>query len=171
MFTTTSSCVIPLVLPSSTCRHTPGMGCYPGLSGVQVIVDFGAEVPATEVDRPHELVRAYPRRMRGCIIVFIRVLLVLYVRSGCGLVMTRLVTTDVAQRRRPMFLPCRSACRIFGRSPRSQICSAKTCSSRFVDLFGGDLVVPLRGLVRWRLGRSLRLVDLLGGNLLVCRTS
>jgi hypothetical protein len=59
--------------------------------------DFGVEVPATRVDRPYESVRAYPRVHEGCTIMFVRDLFVLYVWSGRGLVMMRLVVAVMGQ--------------------------------------------------------------------------
>lgn len=103
--------------------------------------------------------------------MFIRILLVLYVWPKRGLMMTRLVATNVGQRCQPMFLPYRSACQIFGRSPHLAYLHGKDLLVLLHRFVCRGLVVPLCGLVRRGLGRSLRLVDSLGGNLVVCHAS
>jgi hypothetical protein len=73
-------------------------------------------------------------------------LLVLYVWYRRDLVMTCLIAVDVGQRRRSRFLPASPFGGNFGRS------------LRLVDLFGEDVLVPLCGLARRKLGRSSRIL-------------
>jgi hypothetical protein len=109
--------------------------------------------------------------------VFIRDLLVMYVRFGRGLAVMLRVAADVGQQRLPRFLSCGSTWRKLGRLPcpidlldrnfvvlpASQTCSVETWPfTGLTDSLGGtwSFVLP-HSLARRGLGRSPRLTDLL----------
>lgn len=91
--------------------------------------------------------------------MFIRDLLVMYVRFGRGLAVMLRVAADVGQQRLPRFLSCGSTWRKLGRLPcpidllggnlvalpASQTCSVEVWSftPRLANSLGGDLVVRL----------------------------
>jgi hypothetical protein len=131
------------------------------LSGVWTIVE-------TSVFWSAQLELNGPTSQRGhiqgctwrCTVVFVRDLLLLYVRSRRGLVMARLVAADVGQQRRPGFLPCGFTWRELGHLPclmylldRNSVVllASQTCSTETWSL------APLRGLARQGLGCSPRL--------------